>query len=398
MEKFAEFLNFFQSDLVKFEASKTVLEGFIRSTEVNGCDDLVVSSECLSLGKCLHDSLDSLSSPEQCDSVANLLIDVLDRFDFGLDFERQLQLYVEARGNFANLDKLVAHLVRRVNLLAIRTLRQCPNGRHSRKSGGFVRGCLAFAFISIPSLGGDIFTRLHLYLEAAQVALVNLCLPQADAMCKSAVSLLLEVPLVVKVGKKPVSNEPRLLTYINDFLSFLLVVPDSPDLPPLYLLKGLINAVRKYPWPESSDGKISIWFAILTWLSTASRPQLPYHIDGLNSNDSLYGGNEAVMTELQTIADSLLDEVLTHLKWLGGNKGEFRRQSIVSLNLVDLLIQEADLSCEEMSHLTINLINLVTKKTGSQADLKSRLSQTRIFLKFKADRGCQQCQYILDRI
>jgi hypothetical protein len=66
--------------------------------------------------------------------------------------------------------------------LAQQTLR-IVKGNHSRKTGAFVRACLAYCFITVPSME-DIFQRLHLYLLAAQVALQNHSIPQADALLK----------------------------------------------------------------------------------------------------------------------------------------------------------------------------------------------------------------------
>ncbi|KAK2097634.1 VPS35 endosomal protein-sorting factor-like [Saguinus oedipus] len=97
---------------------------------------------------------------------------------FGRDFEQQLSFYVESRSMFCNLEPVLVQLIHSVNRLAMET-RKVMKGNHSRKTAAFVRACVAYCFITIPSLTG-IFTRLNLYLHSGQVALANQCLSQAQ--------------------------------------------------------------------------------------------------------------------------------------------------------------------------------------------------------------------------
>jgi len=64
--------------------------------------------------------------------------DLFVQIDFGRDFEKQLDFYVDARASFSNLDPVLVMLVQRVNLLALQT-RAIVNGNHSRKTASFVR-------------------------------------------------------------------------------------------------------------------------------------------------------------------------------------------------------------------------------------------------------------------
>ncbi len=53
----------------------------------------------------------------------------------------------------SNLDAVLSFLVHTVNNLVMRT-RELVAGRHSRKTAAFVRSCVAFNFITIPSIAG----------------------------------------------------------------------------------------------------------------------------------------------------------------------------------------------------------------------------------------------------
>lgn len=61
--------------------------------------------------------------------------------------------------------------------------------------------------------------------------------------------------------------------------STLIATPDPPDAsPPLYLLRGLTNAVRSYPWQKDTDIQALLSLSLLHALSAASQDNLPYHI------------------------------------------------------------------------------------------------------------------------
>ena len=99
---------------------------------------------------------------------------------FGRDFETQLNFYVECRQTFANVDAVMEALVVATCTVIMETLR-IVGGTHSRKTKDFVRACVAYCYITIPSIE-SITTRLSLYLSAGQVALANSCIPQVRCL------------------------------------------------------------------------------------------------------------------------------------------------------------------------------------------------------------------------
>ena len=166
----------------------------------------------------------------------------LRRVEFGNDFEQQLNFYADCRGAFSRLDEVAEFLVRSVNHLAM-SARAIQRGHHTRKTAAFVRACVAFSFITIPSLY-DIPAQLALYLESAEVALANQCLGQADALIKAAIQLFngskeeLEqfATKMRPVGK--IAGE-----FGSELLALMLVVPDPPEQGVLYLIRGICNTI-----------------------------------------------------------------------------------------------------------------------------------------------------------
>ena len=115
-----------------------------------------------------------------------------EQIDFGKDLEQHLSILVDCRASFPNLDLVKDRLVLAALRLCAKTLK-LVKGRHNKKTLGFVKGCFAFAHITIPSID-DVRARLTLFKLAGEVALMHLCLPQADTFFKAVIQEILEVP------------------------------------------------------------------------------------------------------------------------------------------------------------------------------------------------------------
>lgn len=167
----------------------------------------------------------ALTSDDERRQIGNLISFFIRKVNYGRDFEHQLTFYVDARGMFPNLDNVLQTLVNCVNKLSMDT-RKIVKGNHTRKTAAFVKACSAYCFITIPTILSTIH-RMDLYLLSGQVALVNLCLGQADACFKAAINLIPELPKYVEIDGKQRSTETHLQSYVQKFLSILIVVPVS---------------------------------------------------------------------------------------------------------------------------------------------------------------------------
>uniref|UniRef100_A0A672K1H5 VPS35 endosomal protein-sorting factor-like n=1 Tax=Sinocyclocheilus grahami TaxID=75366 RepID=A0A672K1H5_SINGR len=232
--------------------------------------------------------------------------------------------------------------------------------RHfTKREVNTVLACAAYSFITIPSLT-SIFSRLNLYLLSGQVALANQCLSQADAFLKAAVSLLPEVPRTISIEGKQRSSEPFLLDFINNFLSTLLVVPDHPEQGVLYLVRGLLNMVQDYTWEDNSDAKIRVYISALPLLAAMSQESYLYTIPKVDSNETLYGGDPKFIAEINKLCETLIAQVLDHLKGLGRDEG-VRRQGSLAFSLFGCLLAHGDLRNNKLNQLAVNLWNLSHK-------------------------------------
>uniref|UniRef100_A0A1A7WFA7 VPS35 endosomal protein-sorting factor-like n=1 Tax=Iconisemion striatum TaxID=60296 RepID=A0A1A7WFA7_9TELE len=358
MERFLPFLDMFQKDSVRVEVCKSIMEVFIKH-QVEVTRDPVILNAMLHICKTMHDSVNALTLEDEKRSLSLLIIGFIRMVSFGRDFEQQLSFCVEARATFCNLEPVLVQLIHTVNQLAMET-RRVMRGNHSRKTAAFVRACAAYSFITIPSLS-SIFSRLNLYLLSGQVALANQCLSQADAFLKAAVGVLPEVPRSISVEGKFRSSEIFLLDFINNFLATLLVVPDHPEHGVLYLVRGLLNMVQDYTWEDNSDGKVRVYASALSLLAAMSQETYLYSIPKMDSNETLYGGDPKFLSEINKLCETLIGQILDHLKVLARDEQNARRQSALAFSLFGVLLAHGDLRNSKLNQLAINLWNLSHK-------------------------------------
>ncbi|XP_063286402.1 VPS35 endosomal protein-sorting factor-like [Pelobates fuscus] len=357
VEKFLPFLDMFQKESVRVEVCKRIMEAFIRHQQ-EVTKDPVILNALLHVCKTMHDSVNALTLEDEKRILSQLINGFIRMVSFGRDFEQQLSFYVEARSMFCNLEPVLVQLIHSVNLLAMET-KKVMKGNHSRKTASFVRACVAFCFITIPSLT-SIFTRLNLYLHSGQVALANQCLSQADAFFKAAVSLVPDVPKTINIDGKMKSSETYLLEFLSNFFSTLLIVPDHPEQGVLFLVRGLLNVIEDYTWEDNSDDKVRIYTSVLHLLAGLSQESYLYHVDKVDSNDNLYGGDSKFLTEINKLCDTLIGQILEHLKALGKEK-TLKRQSFLALQFFNSILAHGDLRNNKLNQLAVNLWNLAQK-------------------------------------
>jgi hypothetical protein len=320
--------------------------------------------------KVLHDSVNSLTFQDEIRQISNLISTFITKVEFGKEVIKHLDFYVECRRAFANLDGVKSNLVQGVCSLAMRTL-SLVRGRHTKKTSAFVRACVAYCFITIPSMD-DVFGQLHLYLLSGIVALANQSLPQADSLFKAAITLLQEVPPQSEIDCSVRSNEDWLLSYIAYFASVLVIAPGHPEQGPFYLVKGLLKVVQDYPWEPTSNARALAFLSILSLFAAQYQPSLPYHIPKVDSNDVLYGGDEEFKKELQAIIDRLLELILEQMATLkkDSSPSSERKQKILACALLEHTVRLAALNAKSAT-LAANLFQLAKKSGATSAELRA---------------------------
>jgi len=368
MDNFLPFFDMFQKESVKVSACKTIMESFKRSGDE--LSDPVLINSLMSLCKTMHDFINAISLDDDRRVITDLISTFLHRVTFGKDFEKQLNFFVDSRAIFSNLDHVLISLVQSVNLLTNKT-KLLVKGNHTRKTASFVRACMAYCFITIPSIG-DVFPRLKLYLLSAQTALSNQAIGQADSLFRAAINLLSDTPKTIELDYKHRSSEVFFVEYINNLLSTLLIVPDHPDHDVLYLFRGLLNVIEDYKWEESDDSKLRIYLNALCVLSASCQETFLYQIYKVDSNDVLYGTANKYVAEISKLIQTLTNQILEQLSNLKNPK----KQAFLSLAFINRMLSHADVSSPPMIKLVKYLWKLANQSKQADIQMMKRLKET----------------------
>ena len=333
--------------------------------------DAVLIHTMFDIGRTLHDSVDSLSDEGEKRHIGSLICAFIDKINFGKDLEQQLNVYVECRSIFCNLDLVQDKLIMCVTSLAVKAYRYMK-GRHSKKTAAFSKGCLAFCHITTPSIS-DIPRKLQLQLYCAQVALLNQNLPQTDTFLKASISLIPEMPSHEEIEGKRVHTEEKLSVFLRSLLSTLVVTPGHPEHGPFYIVQGLLNALPRYSWQPTTHFQTKVYIDMLALLCTFAQRSFPYKVAHVESNDRLYGGTPGYMEELGESIVTVVQVILKQLSALGE-----RSEGIAKVNQARLVMDFCGTICgtmeisEGVAAFLTKLLELVKRHKSSftRNDLK----------------------------
>ncbi|OQS06354.1 hypothetical protein THRCLA_01602, partial [Thraustotheca clavata] len=190
--------------------SKRLLETFVRSKknqlrlQLLGPHAAIVQI-LFSLSVRVHDALDSLSARadinETSTAICNFLLS-LEAPNTREGDKAMLQIFMDARSAFYKLDKVKQCLIRLVLRMSVLAYPRI----HMSSSRNFVKGCLAYCHITIPSLM-DPIEKLKLMTSCSKIALLSHCLPQMDAFVKASIILMTEIPSIEIAAQEAQQND-----------------------------------------------------------------------------------------------------------------------------------------------------------------------------------------------
>lgn len=350
MEPFLKLLSLFEGEAAK-NNNKMIMDAV--SKMPGSYSDPLLLNNLMHVARQLHDSLDYLSFEDERRQLGLLITAFIRKMSFGRDLEAHLNFYVECRANFANLDAVLDTLVMGATRLAMQT-HSIVHGRHTKRTAAFVKACMAFCFITIPSIN-SLMLRLNLHLLCAQAALCNQLLPQMEGFVKAVVTLVPEVlapagqELEGALKAEAEKREEVLVALLSNLCSFLVVVPGHPEHGPFYLVTGLLNVLQTAAWRRAASLP-TLSLRILSLLSTYAQRQLPYRVAGVDSNDVLYAAEPSYVRELRTLCAQVLQALLKQIAALGEQgDGQARRAQVTcATQLFELLVSNATLADEQV--------------------------------------------------
>tara|TARA_R110002050_G_scaffold169852_4_gene301694 strand:- start:2374 stop:3975 length:1602 start_codon:yes stop_codon:yes gene_type:complete len=384
MEKFLPLLDNLKG-ASQLEVNKAILVNFSKLTRT--ISDQLIINVMFSVGKVVHDSVNSLTMAEDKAEVTELCIAFIRGVDFGRDVEKHLNFFVECRRSFANLDKVKKVLVLGVCKLIMKT-HGIIKGQHNKKTAAFIRACVAYCYITIPMID-DVMDRLYLYVMAGQLAVANQSLHQAEAMLQGAINLLPEMPPSTTVDGHVVSHETELTSLAKYIVSTLVVIPGHPDKGPFYLLHDLLEKVREYPWTDGSTALAEIYIAVLQMLFAVSQNNIPVNcqVPSMETNVELYKGDVEYTNEILTLQDKLVVDVMEMMaSWKEKNQNTTAAR--VALDLFNVTTRLAEMNGTSAT-LAGNLCMLAKRlMEGGEVDSKKYFFNSVDYLQYSENRFC----------
>ncbi|KAH9803869.1 VPS35 endosomal protein sorting factor-like [Citrus sinensis] len=289
----------------------------------NGCiNDPTTVQLLFEICQALHDGIDFVNSKGDDYQAARLISRFVLMVDYGAEMERHLTFLVECRGAFGSINELKETLVHSSNHLATKALKD------GRKHLSFVKSCIAFSEVTIPSIS-DHIRQLNLYIETSEVALLAGLISHSDGLVDSAISCLQSVDLIngcsgVRLrcngGTVPPLHPAVGSTWIDGSIGIqrlgatvarlLVIVPGNPELGFTHTLKSILSLITSQSWITSKI-KIRISCAIVSLSATLSQNKLPYNADlEILSNDLLFYGDSSYVQELLSFSEHVLQNLV----------------------------------------------------------------------------------------
>eukprot|EP00055_Hartaetosiga_balthica_P011758 m.54685 g.54685 ORF g.54685 m.54685 type:complete len:923 (+) comp7726_c0_seq3:32-2800(+) len=362
MDSFLPFVYLFQDPQAKYDVCKSIFASF-NERQATTISDQIVLNEMLNIGKILHDKL-SLSHDDERKQISYLLIQFLSKASFGRNYEQELEFFVRARGHFSNLDQVLVYQVHRINNLIMKTC-AVVKGKHTSKTSPFVRSCISFCFITIPSVS-DFLLRLKLYLTSGCVSIVNMALSQGDVFFNAAIDLIPDLPDRIEVALTMEPVEPYLQSVLQDLFSMLLIVPDHPEYERLLITKKLLKILEERQW-NSAEVEFNVFLSFYQLFAAFAQRRYIYGVKDLEANDLLYESNPKFIAEMGDVALRIIDRIHTNIL---DRVSDDQKKASMFVKLFETLASTGDLNNSDVLDLTSDFAKQARKTHHSaSADL-----------------------------
>ncbi|KAF3453419.1 hypothetical protein FNV43_RR03859 [Rhamnella rubrinervis] len=251
------------------------------------------------ISQALHDDMDFLNVKDDDNQPAHLISRFVCMVDYGAEIERHLTFLVECRGAFGSITGLKETLIHSSNCLAIKSL------KNGSKHLGFVKSCIAFCEVTLPSISVPI-RQLNLYLETAEVALLAGLVSHSDGLINSALSCLQGLDLMD--GSRMPIDVDGIVSSIRKLCGLLVMVPGNPEQGATYFAKNILSLIDLQSWMKPKV-RTKIFCAIVSLTATLSQNKLPYHGKVLG-NDHLFFGDSSYSNELTLLAKYVVQNLV----------------------------------------------------------------------------------------
>lgn len=277
------------------------------ATRTGYLHDLSTIQLLFEISQSLHDVIDFGSmKDDEYQQPLRLISRFVEMVDYGTEMERHLTFLVECRGAFGIINELKETLVHSSNCLAIKALKD------GRKHLNFVKSCIAFSEVTIPSVLEHV-VQFNLYIETAEVALLGGLVSHSDGLVVSAISCLECFDLTD--GSRTSIDAGGMLSSIQKLCSLLVMFPGNPDQGITRFPNSILSLIYSKSW-MTPRMKIRLFCGIILLLATLSQDKLPYypHCVEIMGNDLLFFGDPSYAHEIAALSECVLQDLISFIE------------------------------------------------------------------------------------
>ncbi|XP_064985033.1 uncharacterized protein LOC104001042 isoform X4 [Musa acuminata AAA Group] len=316
----------------------------------------------------LHESIDTSNMNDESKHKADLISRFVGMVNFGAEWEQYLSFLDESRAAFGSIDELKYVLIHSSNNLAIKSIRD------KKKFLGFLKSCLAFSEVTIPSIS-DSIQRMNLYLETAEIALFGGLISHSEGLVTSAISCL--ECLNMTTGSHSSNDVDHISSLTSKLCSLLLMIPGNHEEGSVCLVRNLITTLQGHSL-ASSKIKVQVFCAIISLSAGLSQKKFLYHAKNMEviSNDQLYFGDPSFDEELSSIASlvlQILEDVIKQEMHLV-TRGRLALDACNCLLVSFKTSHELSLKCSSLIDIAKSCLHPKEKYLRSTVSLMDRLS------------------------
>ncbi|XP_064943083.1 uncharacterized protein LOC135583599 isoform X2 [Musa acuminata AAA Group] len=316
----------------------------------------------------LHESIDPSNMNDESKHKADLISRFVGMVNFGAEWEQHLSFLGESRAAFGSIDELKYVLIHSSNNLAIKSIRD------KKKFLGFLKSCLAFSEVTIPSIS-DSIQRMNLYLETAEIALFGGLISHSEGLVTSAISCL--ECLNMTTGSHSSNDVDHISSLTSKLCSLLLMIPGNHEEGSVCLIRNLITTLQGHSL-ASSKIKVQVFCAIISLSAGLSQKKFLYHAKNMEviSNDQLYFGDPSFDEELSSIASlvlQILEDVIKQEMHLV-TRGRLALDACNCLLVSFKTSHELSLKCSSLIDIAESCLHPKEKYLRSTVSLMDRLS------------------------
>ncbi|WCJ32961.1 VPS35 endosomal protein-sorting factor-like [Euphorbia peplus] len=259
------------------------------------------------ISQSLHNGIDFANIKDDFNQhAAHMISRFVELVDYGAEMDQHLTFLVECRGAFGSINELKESLVHLSNYLATKALKD------GNKRLTFVKSCVAFSEVTIPSISAQI-KKLNLYLETAEVAFLSGLISHADGLIVSAISCLEKLDYTD--GLWTPTNVDGILSSIRKLCSLLVMVPGISAEGITKFPRNIVSLLNSTSWMTPRT-KTKTFCGIILLLATLSQNKLPYHAyySEILGNDMLFYGDSSYVQELISLSNCVLENLVNSIE------------------------------------------------------------------------------------